>query len=479
MNTVTPIATDTSPDAMKALLDRQRASFLREGPPSIETRIDRIDRVIALLVDHKDAIAAALSEDFGSRSVEASLLLDVFTCVGSLKYAKAHLAEWLKPEQHEALFPDAVAEVVYQPKGVVGILSPWNFPYQLALAPLAGILAAGNRAMIKPSEVTPASSALMAELTAGSFDETEISVVQGGPATGTAFTSLAFDHLIFTGGTAIAHHVMRAAAENLTPLTLELGGKSPVIVGRAADLADAARRVMTVKTLNAGQICLAPDYVYVPEESVEAFAGHAVAAVGAMYPTLKENPDYTSIVNARHLDRVQGLIDDARAKGARVVEINPAAENFSQQSAHRVPPTLILDPTEDMRVLQEEIFGPVLPVLPYRDIADVIDRINARPRPLALYYFSQDQQEERRVLDNTTSGGVTVNDCMSHVTAEGLPFGGVGHSGMGAYHGKFGFLAFSHPRAVYHQSRMVEAEYMMRPPYGEAMRGFLTAAICK
>ncbi|MGO8425553.1 coniferyl aldehyde dehydrogenase [Rhizobium ruizarguesonis] len=451
MNTVTPIATDTSSDAMKALLGRQRASFLREGPPGIDTRIDRIDRVIALLVDHKDAIAAALSEDFGSRSVEASLLLDVFTCVGSLKYAKAHLAEWLKPEQHEALFPDAVAEVVYQPKGVVGILSPWNFPYQLALAPLAGILAAGNRAMIKPSEVTPASAALMAELIAGAFDETEIAVVQGGPATGTAFTSLAFDHLIFTGGTAIAHHVMRAAAENLTPLTLELGGKSPVVVGRSADLADAARRVMTVKTLNAGQICLAPDHVYVPEESVEAFAGHAVAAVGAMYPALKENPDYTSIVNARHLARIQGLM----------------------------PPALILDPTEDMRVLQEEIFGPVLPVLPYRDIADVIDRINAKPRPLALYYFSQDQQEERRVLDNTTSGGVTVNDCMSHVTAEGLPFGGVGHSGMGAYHGKFGFLAFSHPRAVYHQSRMVEAEYMMRPPYGEAMRGFLAAAICK
>jgi coniferyl-aldehyde dehydrogenase len=470
MNTVTQItAADTSPEAMKALLSRQRASFLKEGPPSIETRIDRIDRVIALLVDNKDAISTALSEDFGSRSVEASLLLDVFTCVGSLKYAKAHVAEWLEPEKHEALFPDAVAEVVYQPKGIVGILSPWNFPYQLALAPLAGILAAGNRAMIKPSEVTPASAALMAELIAGSFDETEIAVVQGGPATGTAFTSLAFDHLIFTGGTAIAHHVMRAAAENLTPLTLELGGKSPVVIGRSADLADAARRVMTVKTLNAGQICLAPDYVYVPEESVEAFAEHAVAAVGAMYPALK----------ARHHARVVGLIDDASAKGARVIEINPAGENFSQQSAHRMPPTLILDPTEEMRVLQEEIFGPVLPVVPYRDIADVIDRINAKPRPLALYYFSQDQEEEARVLNNTTSGGVTVNDCMSHVTAEGLPFGGVGHSGMGAYHGKFGFLTFSHPRAVYHQSKMVEAEYMMRPPFGDAMRGFLAAAICK
>lgn len=351
------------------------------------------------------------------------------------------------------MFPDAVAEVVYQPKGIVGILSPWNFPYQLVLAPLAGILAAGNRAMIKPSEVTPASAALMAELIAGAFDETEISVVQGGPTTGTAFTSLAFDPLIFTGGTAIAHHVMRAAAENLTPLTLELGGKSPVLISRSADLADAARRVMTVKTLNAGQICLAPDYVYVPEESVDAFAEHAVAAIGAMYPTLKENPDYTSIVNARHHARIVSLIDDASAKGARVIEINPAGEDFSRQSARRIPPTLILDPTENMRVLQEEIFGPVLPVVPYHDITDVIDRINARPRPLALYYFSQDQEEEARVLANTTSGGVTVNDCMSHVTAEGLPFGGVGHSGMGAYHGKFGFLTFSYPRAVYHRAR--------------------------
>jgi coniferyl-aldehyde dehydrogenase len=469
--------------SMQALLARQKAANLREGPPSAEKRIERIDRCIGLLVDHRAEIERAIGEDFGARSPEATAFADVASSIGPLKHAKASLRQWMKPERRKTspallgLF-GAKAEVRFQPKGVVGVISPWNFPVNLTFTPLAGVLAAGNRVMIKPSEYTPATSALMAQMFSGAFSEEEIAVLVGGPEVGQAFAGLAFDHLIFTGATGIARHVMRAAAENLTPLTLELGGKSPVIIGRSADLPTAAARIMNGKTLNAGQICLAPDYVLTPKENLDAFVGEATGAVRRMFPTLKDNPDYTAIIAQRHYDRIMGHIEDARAKGARVVEIKPDGEDLTQQEHRKIAPTLIIDPTDDMTVMQEEIFGPVLPVKTYQGVDEAIAYVNAHDRPLGLYYFGDDAAEREKVLSATTSGGVTINDVVFHVAQEDLPFGGVGPSGMGSYHGADGFREFSHRKAIYTQLKKdIGPLAALRPPYGEGIRKYLDGAI--
>ncbi len=452
------------------VLARQKAAHLKDGPPSAARRIEWIDRAIGLVVDNKDAIAEALREDFGHRSVHTSLFTDVSGSIGPLKHAKAHVKEWMKREKRKVspailgLF-GAKAYVDYQPKGVVGVISPWNFPFNLTFTPLAGIFAAGNRVMIKPSEYTPRSSQLMARMFASAYDESEVAVFLGGPEIGHAFSTLAFDHLLFTGATSIAYHVQRAAAENLVPTTLELGGKSPVIVSKTADMALTAKRVMNGKTMNAGQICLAPDYMLVPKDKVGAFVAAAGEAVAAMYPTLKDNPDYTSVINQRHYDRLMGYLDDAREKGAEIVEINPAREDFRQQPHHKIPPTLVLNPTDDMKIMKDEIFGPLLPVKTYDSVDEAIFYVNGHPRPLGLYYFGADAAEQERVLANTTSGGVTVNDVIMHVAMEDLPFGGVGPSGMGAYHGIDGFRTFSHAKGVFHQAKP-DITAMMRPPFG-------------
>ena len=470
---------------MKDVLNRQKAAHLRDGAPSAALRIDRLNRCIALLVDLRRAIEDAVAADFGARSRTATAFADVAASIGPLKHARDHLARWMRPERRATTprilgFLGARAEVRRQPKGVVGIISPWNFPVNLAFAPLAGVLAAGNRAMIKPSETTPATSALLQEMFAGSFDPEEIAVFTGGPEVGQAFASLAFDHLVFTGATSLARHVMRAAAENLVPLTLELGGKSPVVIGRSADLATAAARIMNGKTLNAGQICLAPDYVLAPADRLDAFVEQARQAVVQMYPTIRDNADVTAIVSDRHLARLEGYVDDARAKGATIVEINPAGEDLRQQPHRRMAPTLILDPTDDMTVMQEEIFGPLLPVRRYGTVDEAIDYINGHARPLGLYYFGSDAAERDRVLERTTSGGVTVNDVLMHVAQEELPFGGIGPAGMGAYHGRDGFREFSHARSVYHQiKRDIGPLKMLRPPYGKGIARFLAMQIRK
>ena len=469
--------------SMQALLAKQKAAHLRDGAPSAELRTQRLDRCIALLVENRKAIEDALNEDFGARSPDATAFTDVAGSIGPLQHAKANLKKWMKTEKRKpspailGLF-GAKAEVRYEPKGVVGVISPWNFPVNLTFAPLAGILAAGNRAMIKPSEYTPATSALMATMFGGAFSEEEIAVVTGGPEVGQAFAGLAFDHLIFTGATGVARHVMKAAADNLTPLTLELGGKSPVILGRSADVATAAARIMNGKTLNAGQICLAPDYVLAPKDKLESFVGEARSAVTRMFPTLKDNPDYTAIVAQRHYDRIMGYIDDARAKGARIVELKPDGEDLTQQEHRKIAPTLIIEPTDDMKVMQEEIFGPVLPVKTYEAVDDAIAYVNAHDRPLGLYYFGDDAAEQEKVLTRTTSGGVTVNDVVFHVAQEDLPFGGVGPSGMGSYHGHDGFKEFSHRKAVYTQVKKdIGPLVQMRPPYGPGIRKYLDGAI--
>ncbi len=466
-----------TPQRMRALLGRQRTAFVQEGAPAYETRIDRTNRLIALLVDNQNEIVSALNADYGHRSAESTLLADVWSLLDNYKYTTLHLREWMQTEVHEAMFPDAEARVEYVPKGVVGVVSSWNFPWRLAFAPIGYVFAAGNHCMLKPSELTPATAGLMAELAAQYFDETELAVVQGGPEIGAAFTALPFDHLIFTGSAKVGSAVMRAASETLTPVTLELGGKSPVLIGKSADIGDAARRILTAKTFNAGQICLAPDYVLLPSGLERQFVTEAKSAVASMYPKLRDNPDYTSIVNERHFNRLKNWIGDAEAKGAEVIELNPVSEDLSDVASHRIAPTLLLKVTDAMTVLQEEIFGPVLPIVTYGTIEEAIAFINKHTHPLALYYFSHDAEEERKVLDHTTSGGVTVNDCMTHAFDNSLPFGGIGPSGMGAYHGRQGFLTFSHARAIYRQSKSPQAELLFRPPFGETVRAFLSSRI--
>ena len=446
---------------MHRVLELQKSLNIKEGAPSLELRSDRLDRVVSMVTKYKSEIISALQDDFGNRDPVMSAATEVDSVIGPMMHAKKNLKKWMKTEKRKAAIAPlgsalsllgAKAEIRYQPKGVVGAISPWNFPLNLALAPLAGILSAGNRVMLKPSELTPASSDLTKLMIEEFFDESEIGVFIGDPEVGAAFSGLAFDHLIFTGGTAIAKHVMRAASENLVPLTLELGGKSPVVVGKSSKIKETATRVMQGKTMNAGQICLAPDYALVPEESVDEFVQATVDVTSEMYPDMKDNDDFTSIINQKHYDRIQGYISDAKEKGAEVLEINPSNEDFSQQPHHKIPPTIILNPTEDMQVMQEEIFGPVLPVKTYKDVSETVDYINSKDRPLGLYYFGEDSKEKDYVLDNTTSGGVTVNDVISHITMEDLPFGGVGPSGMGSYHGYDGFKEFSHAKSVYKQS---------------------------
>jgi len=447
---------------MHRVLELQKSLNIKEGAPSLELRSDRLDRVVSMVTKYKSEIISALQDDFGNRDPVMSAVTEVDSVIGPMMHAKKNLKKWMKTEKRKAAIAPlgsalsllgAKAEIRYQPKGVVGAISPWNFPLNLALAPLGGILSAGNRVMLKPSELTPASSDLTKLMIEEFFDESEIAVFIGDPEVGAAFSGLAFDHLIFTGGTAIAKHVMKAASENLVPLTLELGGKSPVVVGKSSKIKDTASRVMQGKTMNAGQICLAPDYALVPEESVDEFVQATVDVTSEMYPDMKDNDDFTSIINQKHYDRIQGYISDAKEKGAEVVEINPSNEDFSQQPHHKIPPTIILNPTEDMQVMQEEIFGPVLPVKTYKDVSETVDYINSKDRPLGLYYFGEDSKEKDYVLDNTTSGGVTVNDVISHIQMEDLPFGGVGPSGMGSYHGYDGFKEFSHAKAVYKQTR--------------------------
>ena len=464
---------------MTEVLRRQKAANIADGAPSLETRIGRLDRAIGILIKYEDAVVKALTQDFGARAPAVSGITDLGASLGPLKHAKAHLKTWMKPEKRKTSpailgLLGAKAEVRFQPKGVVGIISPWNFPVNLTFAPLAGVLAAGNRAMIKPSEFTPATSDLMARMFADAFSEDEIAVFPGGPEIGQAFSDLAFDHLVFTGATSIARHVMKAAAANLVPVTLELGGKSPVILGKSADYATSAARIMAGKTLNAGQICLAPDYVMAPADQLATFVKEATSAVTAMFPTIKDNPDYTAVIAERHYERIKGYVDDARAKGAEIIEINPAGEDFSQQQHRKIPPTLILNPTEEMKVMQEEIFGPVLPVMTYQTVDEAIAYVNAHDRPLGLYYFGADAAEEQKVLTQTTSGGVTVNDVIFHVAMEDLPFGGVGPSGMGSYHGVDGFREFSHRKSIYRQLKNdLGPMKALRPPYGEGVKKFL------
>lgn len=456
---------------MHDVLMRQQAAFIAEGPPPAALRIDRIDRVIALLLENQQRLCEALATDFSWRSHDHSLMSDVLLPIGGLKYARKHLRQWMKPERRRpelgAGLLGAKAEIHFQPLGSIGIMAPWNFPVAIALAPLAEAFAAGNRAMITLSEFTPVTAALLVELLAAKFDDTEVAAFVGGAEVGAAFSSLPLDHIIFTGSPRVGRLVMRAAAQNLTPLTLELGGKSPTIIGRGADLDNAARRIWGGKGISSGQACIAPDYVLVHEDDRERLLASMQVELQRMFPTLRHNPDYTAIATPGQYQRLQTYLLDAQARGVRSIEVNPAQEELS--SVRKIAPTLLVDPPEQALVMQEEIFGPLLPICSYRHIDEAVDYINARPRPLALYYFGDDRAEAKHVLAHTYSGGACINEVMQHIFQSDLPFGGCGNSGFGRYRGGDGFKAFSLQRAVFTPPR-IDAMAMFRPPYGRLFR---------
>ena len=465
---------------MNDVLNIQKKKFIKDGPPSINLRVDRLNRLTSMLVENRYAFTEALSSDFGSRSQNASLMTDVYTVLPEITNAIKNIKRWTKDEKRSSNMPfslfGAKSYIRYEPLGTIGMISPWNFPVNLAFGPLASIFAAGNQVMHKPSELTPETAALMKELCDKAYDQDEFATFLGGPETGEAFSKLNFDHLLYTGSGNVGKHVMNAAAQNLVPVTLELGGKSPVVVGNSADIQASAKRVMFGKTMNAGQICLAPDYVMVHKDKKDEFITEAEKAVADYYPNIKNNDDYTSIINERHFDRLNGMIDDAREKGATINQVNPSNEDFSQQEFFKIPPTIITDTSDDMRVMKEEIFGPILPVLEYTDVEEALDTINSKDRPLGLYYFGTDKNEQSNVLDNTSSGGVTINNVVGHIQQQDLPFGGVGPSGMGRYHSQDGFKNFSNARAVFKDVPFFMdnlAFGMIRPPYKEGFENFI------
>jgi coniferyl-aldehyde dehydrogenase len=464
----TPSAASTTTEAhadLSATLERMRAALKKDGPPTYEKRIEQLDTLKKALVEQKHVLAKAVSEDFGGRSHYETFSAEVMFLVTEIDHVREHLHEWMETEPRDVawMFLPAKAEVVMQPVGVVGVLAPWNYPIQLCLSPLINALAAGNRVMIKPSEVAPRIAEELRKFIEALFSPEVATVVTGGVDVAEAFTRLPFDHLVFTGSTRLGKVVMRAAAENLVPVTLELGGKSPAVVAEGYSIEDAAKKIMFGKCFNAGQTCVAPDYALVPRARMDAFVEACRAAVTSMYPDLGKGDDYTSIVSDAHFARLKGYLEDARARGANVIDL--ASTGGSDATKRRLPPALVLEATDAMHVMQEEIFGPILPVFPYDTLDEAIAQINARPRPLALYYFDSKQARIDHVLRETTSGGVSINDVMLHAIQADLPFGGTGASGIGAYHGREGFDTFTKKKPVFYQARL-SAVPVLRPPYG-------------
>lgn len=453
---------------LAAVLETMKRASRREAPRSIAARVGDLERLAAMVLRRKDAIVEAISRDFGHRSRHESLIADVFTTVQAARHAAVNVESWAQTEPRAVswMFQPARAELRPQPLGVIGIIAPWNYPLDLSLGPLVAALAAGNRAMIKPSEYTPALGILLRELVKDCFADDHVTVVLGGAEVAEEFASLHFDHIVFTGSTAVGRKVMLAAARNLVSVTLELGGKSPVIVGDDIDLERVATSVAYAKLFNAGQTCIAPDYVLVAEGRVEAFAEAVSRAMTKMFPTLAKNPDYSAVINVRHRRRLGAHVEDARAKGATVREVNPAGESLDETG--KMVPVILTRVTAEMSCMTEELFGPVLPVVGCRDVDDAIDRVNDAPRPLALYPFTDDPLVLEKILTRTTSGGVSVNECLFHFAQDDLPFGGVGDSGIGHYHGREGFETLSKLKPVFYQSR-VNGAGLLRPPYGRAI----------
>ena len=462
---------------LRTQLDAQRAAFDTAPRPTAAQRQAQLKRLGQMVREHQEAIVEAISADFGNRSRVETLTSEILPTLGAAAHARRHVAGWMRPQRRAVAINSKPGSnrVEYQPLGVIGVVSPWNYPIFLTLGPLIDILAAGNRAMIKPSELTPATGALLAHMLGEAFAPDEVLVVQGDVSAGRAFTTLPFDHLVFTGSTNVGREVMRAAADNLVPVTLELGGKSPVIVAEDYSIDKAAQSVAVGKFFNAGQTCIAPDYALVPTAGAEGFARGVLATAESMFPTLNGNPDYTAIISDRHHQRLGELVAEAEAAGATVLRHKEwALPPGGRGNVRHFPPTVVLDPPLDGRLMQDEIFGPVLPVVRTSGTDEAIAFVSKRPRPLALYAYTGDAATERKILDRTISGGVTINSTIMHVAQDELPFGGVGPSGMGAYHGHAGFKRFSHERGVHKAGFFSGFEYL-RPPHGPKARFMLRA----
>jgi coniferyl-aldehyde dehydrogenase len=452
------------PATLAAAFQRQRASYDTAAFPEWPVRRDRLQRLQRLIAGNEAAMEAAIDADFGGRPTVETQVAEVFPSLAEVRSALRHGRSWMKPRavRVSKWFLPARAEIVPRPLGVVGIIVPWNYPLSLAVGPLTGALAAGNRALVKMSEYTPAFSELFERLVRDAFADDEVAVINGGPDVAAQFSALPFDHLVFTGSTAVGRHVMGAAAQNLTPVTLELGGKSPVVVAPGYDLARAAERIVAGKLLNAGQTCIAPDYVLVPRAQVAAFVDAARAAATRMYPRGLDESDYCSVINQRHYGRLVGYLDEAAAAGVATQALFSGAAR--RDEAHRLAPHALVDPPASLAVMRDEIFGPLLPVLGYDDIEQALARVNAQPRPLALYWFDDQDARADWALRHTHVGGACINETLVHYVQDGLPFGGVGPSGMGHYHGKWGFETFSKLTPVFRQSRF-NGMKLFSPPY--------------
>lgn len=467
-----PLLAPASTASLRSLFDRQRLAHQAEPFPSWSTRADRLKRLQRLLTRHEAAIQQAIDADFGGRPAIETSLAEVWPSLEEIKTALRHGAGWMKPRRAAVSkwFVPARTEVVPLPLGVVGVIVPWNYPLYLAVGPMVAAMVAGNRVMVKMSELTPAFSALFERLCAEAFSLDEVAVVNGDAQVAAQFSALPFNHLLFTGSTAVGRHVMAAAAAQLTPVTLELGGKSPAIVTPGYPLAHAVQRILIGKMLNAGQTCIAPDYVLLPRSEIPAFIELARAQARQGYVAGLADADYCSVVNDRHYRRLTQALDEAVAGGARAETLfnGPARDD----ARHRLAPTLVLDAPEDSSVMRDEIFGPLLPLVPYDRLEDAIAYVQARPQPLSLYWFDRDTARTERALAALPAGGVTVNDTLLHITQDDLPFGGVGPSGMGRYHGPWGFETFSHLQGRFHQAR-VNGMALFMPPYSPLMRRLL------
>jgi acyl-CoA reductase-like NAD-dependent aldehyde dehydrogenase len=452
--------------ALAQAFSRAREAYQRERNPGVSRRRANLAAMERMLVDNAERVEKAISADFGHRSTHETQLLEIFPALSAIRDARRHVKSWMKPKRQWASmwFLPARTELRPQPLGVVGIVVPWNYPVLLALSPVAGALAAGNRVLVKMSEFTPQTGELLKALVEQAFPQGEVQVILGAADVAQAFCGLPFDHILFTGSTSVGRSVLRAAAENLTPVTLELGGKSPAIVGPECRIDEAAKKILFGKCLNAGQTCIAPDYVLIPRAQERAFADAAAKVVAELYPRLRANPDYTGVVNRRHELRLKEYLDDALMRGASVRQLNPAEEEL--EGSGKIAPTLVANVNDSMRIMQDEIFGPLLPLVPYDNLDEAVRYVNARPRPLALYYFGNFNDHIEKVLDETVAGGVTVNETILHISQEHLPFGGVGPSGMGAYHGKSGFDTFSKLKPVFHQSP-INGLFLFQPPFGK------------
>ena len=452
-------------ERMKALLEAQKAAFRAERHRPLDKRKADLDRIASLCRDHADAIAGAISRDFGNRAREESVIAEIAFVIQDVAHTKKHLAGWMKTRRVGVpltLMPGK-AEIRREPKGVVGIVAPWNYPFQLAIAPLVAALGAGCRAIIKPSEYTPATAELMKRLLADAFEEDHVCVITGGPAVGEAFTQLKFDHLFYTGSTQVGRLVAKAAAENLVPVTLELGGKSPAIITPGYPVEHAAKSIAWGKFFNAGQTCVAPDYVMTPKGTERSIGAAIIDAAGKQFADASTDDAYTAIVSDRHYERLTGMIEEARSGGAEILQ--PEHDAQAAQAGRKIPPTVVLNPPRDAKIMTEELFGPLLPVSGDSELDAAVDYVADRDHPLALYVYSTDKVQARRVLDETQSGGAGVNINILHLSVPDLPFGGVGASGQGAYHGKAGFDTFTHDRSVFSTGKWHPSR-LLAPPYG-------------